>query len=234
MKMISGLMAFFLCVILSATIRAEDQIPVEITADNALEWNQGTKNYVARGHAIAKKGDFSVTADTLTAAYEGKDGSTSDIRFLTAEGNVTLTSKDSVATGDKATYDLVTGEAFLTGNRPKVVSQNKNTIVSDQIKVFATPQKNTDSPSPQVEKVEAMGNVVVTNGEQVATGDKAVYNATKNTAELIGHVKIQQGQNWLQGDRAEIDLTTKVSRMSGQQGTGRVKGVFYPGAGKKR
>src|SRR4051812_21909382 len=62
--------------------------PLEISADNALEWDRVNKKYVARGNAIAKQKDFEVKADTLVADYrEGKDKKT-EIYRLTATGNV--------------------------------------------------------------------------------------------------------------------------------------------------
>ena len=116
---------------------ASDKAPLEITADKALEWNQTDKTYVARGKAIATQGTMSVKADLLTAAYAGVNGNTSDINLLTADGNVTLTTGTDVATGDKAVYDLTTGQAVLTGTRPKIIQDNgKNTLEADKITVW--------------------------------------------------------------------------------------------------
>ena len=98
---------------------------LEITADTALEWNQTEKTYLARGKALAKQGNTSVKADILKAQYKGEDNSTSDIHILSAEGNVILTSGTDIATGDKAVYNLISGEAVISGGRPKITNQNK-------------------------------------------------------------------------------------------------------------
>lgn len=207
---------------------AEDKnLPLEITADKALEWNQTDKTYVARGNALAKQGDMSVKADTLTARYAGKDKSTSDIDFLTADGHVTLISKTNTATGDKATYDLTEGKAILSGSRPKIVQEEGNTLEADLITVW--------TKDNALDHAEATGNVIVVGKDgQKATGEKATYIAATNIAELIGKVKIVQGNNTLEGDKAEINLTTHVSKMTGEKNAGRVKGVFYPGSDKKK
>ncbi len=214
----------FLCS-LSFSALAEDKQPLEITADKALEWNQTDKTYIARGNALAKQGDLSVRADTLTAAYAGVNGNTSDITTLTADGHVTLSTATEIATGDKAVYDLISGKAILSGVRPKIVQQGKNSIEADNMIVWT---KNNI-----LDHAEAIGNVIIISGEQTATGDKATYTATTTTAEMIGNVKVKQGNNWLQGDRAEMNLTTRMSKMTGQSGTGRVKGVFYTGSKNK-
>jgi lipopolysaccharide export system protein LptA len=212
-----------LCLMTSSAV-AEEKQPLEITADKALEWNQTDKTYVARGNAVAKQGDISVKADLLTANYAGMDGNTSDVTLLTAEGHVILSTATDTATGDKAIYDLTTGQATLSGHRPKVTQNGKNTLEADKMIVWT---KNNI-----LERAEAIGNVIIISGEQTATGDKATYTAASTTAELIGNVKVKQANNWLQGDRAEMNMTTRVSKMTGQSGTGRVKGVFYTGTKK--
>lgn len=213
---------------------AAESIPLEITADKALEWDQKNKSYIARGNAMAKQGDLSVTAATLTAKYQGNDNSTSDITTLEAEGSVTLTSGGNVATGDKATYDLTTGKAVLNGARPKIVQSNKNTLEADQIIVW-TQTSSDGATSGKLDHAEAIGHVVITTAQQVATGDKATYQANTDIAELIGNVTIKQGDNLLQGARAEMNLTTHLNKMVGDTSKqGRVKGIFYPGSGKQK
>mgnify|MGYP000443875104 FL=1 len=213
-----------------------EKAPLEITADKALEWNQTAKTYTARGHAIAKQNDLSVTADILTATYAGKDGSTSDLILLNADEHVVLKTATDTATGDAAIYDMVTGEATLSGSgsgtRPKIVQSNGSTLEADQIKAWT---KTADGKPGlgQLDRAEATGHVVITGKNQVATGDKATYVAATTMAELIGHVKITQDKNVLEGDKAEMNLATHISKMTGQKGSGRVKGVFYPGTGKK-
>lgn len=217
---------FILLSLLSSTAyAAEEKTPLEITADKALEWNQTDKTYVARGKAIATQGTLTVKADTLTATYAGVNGNTSDINLLTADGNVTLTSGADVATGDKVVYDLTTGQATLSGARPKIVQDGKNTLEADKVTAWV---KNNI-----LDHAEADGNVVIVSGEQKATGNKATYNAVTNMAEIIGQVKVTQGPNALEGDKAEIDLTKRVSKMVSAEGSKRVKGVFFTGASKK-
>jgi len=223
--MIMKIQLFVLLSLLSsAALAADDKPPLEITADKALEWNQTDKTYTARGKAIAMQGTMSVKADTLTATYAGKNGNTSDIILLNADGNVTLTSGTDVATGDKAVYDLVTGQAVLTGTRPKIVQDNKNTLEADKITVW--------TKDNLLDHAEADDNVIIVSGEQKATGNKATYNAATNMAELVGQVKITQGSNTLEGGKAEINLTTHISKMMSAEGTKRVKGVFFTGTQK--
>lgn len=88
----------------------------------------------------------------------------------------------------------------------------------------------------QIRRLEAKGGVVVTQKDQVATGDDAVYDMKTNTITINGNVVVTQGQNVLRGDRLLVDMTTNVSRVeSGAAGqTGRVQGLFLPGSVKDR
>lgn len=84
----------------------------------------------------------------------------------------------------------------------------------------------------RIRKLEARGGVVVTQNDQIATGDHALFDMKTNSVTLIGNVVVTQGQNVLRGDRLFVDLTTGVSRVeSGKAGGGRVQGLFLPGSG---
>jgi|CXWL01.1.fsa_nt_gi lipopolysaccharide export system protein LptA len=87
----------------------------------------------------------------------------------------------------------------------------------------------------RIRKLEARGGVVVTQNDQIATGDHALFDMKTNSVTLIGNVVVTQGQNVLRGDRLYVDLTTGVSRVesgkTGKAGEGRVQGLFLPGSG---
>lgn len=214
---------FILLCLLYFPAMAADNAPLEISADKALEWNQTAKTYTARGNAVAKQGDVSIRAETLTALYTKNS---SDITSLSATGGVTLSTATDTATSEDASYDLTSGKAILSGGRPKIVQNGKNTLEAEQITVWTV--------GNILDRAEAVGHVVITAGEQVATGDKATYHAKTSIASLIGNVKVKQGENWLQGDRADMNMITRVSTLSNQHSAGRVKGIFYSrNTGKK-
>jgi lipopolysaccharide export system protein LptA len=86
----------------------------------------------------------------------------------------------------------------------------------------------------RIRRVEAKGNVVVTQKEQTATGDAGTFDMRANTVTLSGNVVVAQGQNVLRGERLVVDLTTGVSRVeAGKVGPGRVQGLFLPGSGSE-
>jgi lipopolysaccharide export system protein LptA len=83
----------------------------------------------------------------------------------------------------------------------------------------------------RIKRLEARGGVVVTQKEQTASGNLGIFDMKTNTVTLTGNVTMTQGKNVLRGDRLVVDLTSGVSRVeSGKNGTGRVQGLFIPGA----
>jgi lipopolysaccharide export system protein LptA len=86
--------------------------------------------------------------------------------------------------------------------------------------------------SQQIRRVEAKGGVFVTQKDQTATGESGVFDMQANTVTLLGNVVISQGQNVVKGDRLTVDLTSGTSRVEcgKSQGQCRVQALIQPGA----
>ena len=76
----------------------------------------------------------------------------------------------------------------------------------------------------QIRRMEAKGNVIVTQKEQRAVGDRAEFDMRTNTVTMIGNVVVTKGDDVLRCQRMVVDLTTGVSRV--ESGGGRVEGIF--------
>jgi lipopolysaccharide export system protein LptA len=81
--------------------------------------------------------------------------------------------------------------------------------------------------SSQIRRMEAKGAVVVTQKDQTATGDSAIYDLKDNTVTLVapagGLVTVTQGPNVMSGPKLVVNLTTNVSHFEGG-----VKGLITP------
>jgi len=148
-------------------------------------------------------------------------------------------------------------EATFSGN-VKVV-QGDTTMTSKTLVVFyesggdkpATPQPaqaapakgaksapmQSATPGPggasSIKRLEARGNVVVTQKDQVVTGETAVFDTKTNLITMLGgsgQVVLTQCQNVLRGDRLMVDMTTGVSRVESDGGRG-VQGLFIQSQG---
>ena len=73
----------------------------------------------------------------------------------------------------------------------------------------------------RIRRMEGRGGVVVTQKDQVATGDAGEFDMHTNTVTLTGNVVVTRGQDVLRGQRLVVDLTNGVSRVD--SGRGRVE-----------
>ena len=91
----------------------------------------------------------------------------------------------------------------------------------------------SDEGSLDVNRITANGNVVVTRGNERASGDVAVYDFNRRIITMAGNVQLSRGGDTLSGGRLVIDLATGRSSVDGRaSGTGttgpdgRVSGTF--------
>ncbi|MFL6826218.1 MAG: LptA/OstA family protein [Bradyrhizobium sp.] len=87
-------------------------------------------------------------------------------------------------------------------------------------------QSTTPGPggSSSIRRLEAKGSVVVTQKDQVVTGETAVFDTRSNLITMLGGIVLTQGKNVLRGDRLMVDMATGVSRV--ESDSGRVQGLF--------
>lgn len=88
--------------------------------------------------------------------------------------------------------------------------------------------KSAPEAGRDIRRMEAEGDVVVTQRNQKATGARGVFDVESNKVELTGGVVVSQDDNVIRGERLKVDLTTQISRVEGGGGSGRVQGVFKP------
>lgn len=91
----------------------------------------------------------------------------------------------------------------------------------------------TDVGSLQIQRLDAVGNVVVTRGTERASGSAAVYDFNRRVITMSGAVNLKRGADTLNGGRLVIDLNTGLSSVDGRGGgrtgtgqSGRVSGTF--------
>ncbi|TAI59993.1 LPS ABC transporter substrate-binding protein LptA [Bradyrhizobium sp. Leo170] len=83
--------------------------------------------------------------------------------------------------------------------------------------------------SSSIKRLEAKGNVVVTQKDQVVTGETAIFDTKANLITMLGGVVLTQCKNVLRGDRLLVDMTTGVSRV--ESDGGRVQALIRQGQG---
>lgn len=88
--------------------------------------------------------------------------------------------------------------------------------------------------SSSIKRLEARGNVVVTQKDQVVTGETAIFDTKANLMTMQGGVVLTQCSNVLRGDRLKVDMTTGVSRVESDGGKVQVLVDQSSGGGAER
>ena len=128
------------------------------------------------------------------------------------QGDTTMTSRTLVVF-----YESASSGAAPAASPP---ANSKNSAKSAPIQ-SATPGPGGRS---SIKRLAARGSVVVTQKDQVVTGETAVFDTKTNLVTMLGGVVLTQGKNVLRGDRLLVDMTTGVSRV--ESDSGRVQGLF--------
>jgi lipopolysaccharide export system protein LptA len=90
-------------------------------------------------------------------------------------------------------------------------------------------QKSGPGSGQQIKRAEAKGNVFVTQKDQTASGDFAVYDAKANTVTMTGNVVVTQGAQVMRGERMVANLATGVTRVEAPKGR-QIELMIQPGA----
>jgi lipopolysaccharide export system protein LptA len=128
------------------------------------------------------------------------------------QGDTTMTSKTLVVF-----YESSGGATDSGGIAP---AKPANAKASAKAAQGAPMQAAAPGPggASSIKRLEARGNVVVTQKDQVVTGETAIFDTKANLITMLGGVVLTQCQNVLRGDRLMVDMTTGVSRVESDKG----------------
>lgn len=113
-----------------------DGKPLEVFADQGIEWRQNDNTYIARGNARAIKGDTTVYGDTLLAHYRKTESGGTEIWRLEATGNVRIASPTDTAYGDHAVYTLDNAVLVLTGKALRLTTPRQTITARDSLEYW--------------------------------------------------------------------------------------------------
>jgi lipopolysaccharide export system protein LptA len=171
--------------------------PIDIEADNGIEWQQNNHVYIARGNAKAVRGQTTVYGDTLMAFYRPVCGPTA-----------TGTSAASGGTAGPAPKPAAKPQATAT---PGATPQKDAAAPPDCVPAAQPPAQPAASANPgasapksagsgdpiggnstQIYRLEADGNVRITTDTQTVYGDHAVYDVDQAVLVVTGkHLKLE-------------------------------------------
>ena len=214
--------------------------PIDIEADNGIEWQQNNRVYIARGHARATRGQVTIFADTLKAYYrptggaaaktnaggsgssaprkagaprdEPIGGNSTEIYRLEADGHVRIATETQTVFGDHAVYDVDQTLLVVTGSDLRLETPRDTVTARDSLEWY-------DSRQLAVARGDA---VAVRDGKRVR-GD--VLTAEVETPpdqpshirriDAQGHVFVSSQDQIARGDSGVYNLDTGIATLAG-------------------
>ena len=178
--------------------------PLEITADDTLEWYRNEQRIIARGNARASQDGSSIQGQTLSANYRnGKEGRF-EISQLNADIDVIIRAQNSTAYGDNAVYNLDNALATMTGENLRMISPDQTVTAKERFEYY------------------------VTDGKLIAIGDAIAIRPNRNggkdtlRANTISAVfkENEQGERVLDTLEAKgnVIITTPTEKVTGAYG----------------
>ena len=214
-------------------------MPIEITADNGIEWEKNKEILIASGNAKASRGGITVLAEVLRAYYRKKTTGGTDLYRLDAAGGVKIFSDTESMEGQTAVLDFeqailkVDGKKVIYKAGPDTITANQQmeywerqkmavargnavaihkgkTLRADVLKALLRKNKTGRS---EVYIIEAFNNVLIVSDKDRLRSDSAIYKLDSGIATLKGNVSIVREDSILNGDLAEINLKTGISKL---------------------
>lgn len=176
----------------------------------ALAWRSLATGFVVAGVAV-------VAAPRLAAEAIASHNSDAPVNFAA----------DHMELQDQQKRVLLTGHVDITQDDLRLTADRTTLAYRDGSKLT-------------LQRLDAVGQVVVTRSDERATGDVAVYDFDRKIITMIGHVALRRGAgDTLNGGRLVIDLNTHLSSVDGHAASdapkaglssegrpGRVSGTF--------
>jgi lipopolysaccharide export system protein LptA len=137
----------------------------------------------------------------------------------TFSGNVKVVQGDTTMTSGKLVV-------FYESGSPPATQANAKEATKTAPLQSATPGPGGNS---SIKRLEARGDVRVTQKDQVVTGETAVFDTKTNLITMVGGVVLTQCRNVMRGDRLLVDMTTGISRV--ESNSGKVQALVIQSSG---
>ena len=200
MKIINFFLINFL--LLNFSVSGKNKVePVQFKA-NRVEYiyKKGAEQTICRGNARIWRSDFILNANTIK--LYGKDNN-----IAKAYKNITLISKtnDIIITGDYGEYNNIKSYAKVFKN-PVLTVTNRNLVIKSS--VMETYIKENKSI--------AFGDVIITQTNYRAYGEKGVYYQDKGIVELTGSPIVYYNDNIFSAEKIIVYIQKKRVKLYGE------------------
>ena len=110
---------------------------------------------------------------------------------------------------DNLSVNQTTGKAEFTGN--VLIGQGQMKLSADKVVV-----QYVQGDTQKIDNLDATGNVTLVNGPDAAEAKQAIYEVASGNITLIGDVLLTQGQNVMSGEHMVVNLSDGTAQMQGR------------------
>ncbi len=192
--------------------------PIEIFADEGIEWHKNKNKYVAIGNAKAVSGSLSLKSDRIEAFYNEKEKDGMNIKEVRAKKNVVVEdNKMKIIGGDYAEYKTQKDYFLIQGKR--IVLTSESNVLKSKEKLEFWRSKNIAIATG---KAEAKKNSPNKEDEFTVLADKLVWylkDSEKKTTvkKMLGfkNVSIKTNNEVAFSDKAIYNNETEICKLFG-------------------
>ncbi|WP_207100051.1 lipopolysaccharide transport periplasmic protein LptA [Paracoccus shandongensis] len=110
---------------------------------------------------------------------------------------------------DSLSVNQADGSAVFTGN--VVIGQGEMRLSADTVTVIYA-----EGGQSRIRSLDAKGNVTLVSGPDAAEAQAATYDVETGNVTLTGDVVLTQGQNVLTGDTMQVNLGSGTAQVQGR------------------
>lgn len=110
---------------------------------------------------------------------------------------------------DNLSVNQADGSAVFTGN--VVIGQGAMRLSADKVTVIYA-----EGGTSRIRSLDAAGNVTLVSGPDAAEAQAATYDVAGGHVTLTGDVVLSQGRNVLTGNTMQVDLATGTAQVQGR------------------
>ncbi len=223
-------------------LEGSKEAPVIIEAEQSVVCDETAHKCVAIGLAKAQKGTSIVYGDVLTVYFTDNRDITAmtadghvrmetptetaygdhahyDValdRVLMTGGDLKIVTQKEVLTAEESLeYWHTKNQGVARGNAIVQFPERKQLVQADTLIAYFTPasKEGEGENKKELDRIEAMGNVLASGPNGIVTGDKATYFGNTEAVEIFDNVKITQGGNVITGGYGRANLKTNVAEL---------------------
>ena len=196
--------------------------PIEVNAENGIEWQQENRRFIARGNAVAVQGDVSVAGDELMADYRTLADGSNELYRVFAAGNVTMKSAEETATGDAAVYDFDKAVLVLEGDQVKLETGDGSVMARRALQYWSNERVAVAEGAAMAEDAEKRrlyADKLIAFFRQPEAG-APVKGAGRDRADIVfmqafGNVRMETEKETVLGNRGSYNIDSGIATLDG-------------------